>query len=252
MARRDLFQDDQGHMQAETQQSSFSWELTVYFVEFTETFKYLGSIIHHSLTSHLDVVNRINAATGAMCRLKKTLQRLDIDIEIRGKIYITLVMNILLYGSECWTMNSKLIQRLRVFHARNLRTICRVNLLMTRHKHISTADLQEKLAIKSMKYYYYTRTLRWAGHIARMPTSRVPRKFITGWVNHKRSTAAGRYWGNSLCKALAAAELPAKFGEWSILAQDKTNWRKAVKSARYEDEDQPAENETLGCCAQIP
>jgi hypothetical protein len=65
----------------------------VLFVEFVESFKYLGSIIHHSLKSSHDVNNRIRAATGATDRLKGTLQRLDIDVEIRGKIYTALVMN---------------------------------------------------------------------------------------------------------------------------------------------------------------
>mmetsp|Transcript_34064 Transcript_34064/g.40061 ORF Transcript_34064/g.40061 Transcript_34064/m.40061 type:complete len:458 (-) Transcript_34064:220-1593(-) len=221
--------------------------LTVYFVEFVESFKYLGSIIHHSLTSSYDVKNRINAATAAMSRLKGTLQRLDIDVDIRGKIYATLVMNILLYGSECWTMTAELLRTLRVFHARNLRIICRTSILMTRHKHISTDDLQEKLSVKSLNYYYYTRLLRWLGHIARMPFSRIPRKFLTGFVEHKRPQGGGRAgcWGRSACAALEAAGLPKEYSAWSLLAQDKVKWRQACKSAA-------SELDTLGCCTPTP
>ena len=215
--------------------------ITVYHVTFVEKFKYLGSIIHHSLESEWDINNRINNANGAMQRLKPMMKRADIDMKVKGRIYITLVINILLYGSECWSMKETQMTRMRVFHARCLRTICRVNILMTRHKHIPTAALEAKLNINNINYYYSTRLLRWAGHIARMPMTRLPRKLLTGWAVSPQPQYPIRFcqkmsWGKSLQKVLYRADFPLNFEAWSALAQNKAAWRTAIKSSDYEPE----------------
>jgi hypothetical protein len=154
------------------------------------------------------------------------LTRIDIDMDVKGKVYTTLILNILLYGSESWTLTRKEMQRLRVFHARCLRTICRVNMLMTRHKHIPTAALENKLGIHSVSYYYSTRLLRWAGHVARMPMTRMPRKLLTGWAippqpNQPVANSTQMNWGRTLHRCLTLADLPTDFEEWCRLAQSR-------------------------------
>jgi len=37
-----------------------------------------------------------------------------------------------------------------------------------------------------MEYYLNTRYLRWAGHVARMPSGRLPRRMLTAWVDNTR------------------------------------------------------------------
>jgi len=44
------------------------------FIDFCEKFKYLGSILHYSLTSDADVDKRIASATAAFGALKKYFQ----------------------------------------------------------------------------------------------------------------------------------------------------------------------------------
>ena len=43
------------------------------FIDFCEKFKYLGSMLHYSLTSDADVDKRITSATAAFGALKKNL-----------------------------------------------------------------------------------------------------------------------------------------------------------------------------------
>jgi hypothetical protein len=229
--------------------------LTVYHVAFVEKFKYLGAIIHYSLDSEWDITNRINAAQGAMHRLQPMLKRIDIDMKTKGRIYNTLIINILLYGCECWTVTVKQFSRLRVFHARCLRTICRVNMLMTRHKHIPTTSLETKLQINNINYYYSTRLLRWAGHVARMPMTRIPRKLLTGWAQSPNTTTTvssrKMTWGRTLNRSLSEAQLPLAFSEWSKQAQDKGAWRTTTKSGTYgpRPEEQPLLNDYNHTCA---
>ncbi len=52
---------------------------------------------------------------------------------------------------------------------------------------ITSKKLFERLGVGSSDSYYNRRLLRWAGHVARMPMDRMPRKprkLLTGWVEH--------------------------------------------------------------------
>mgnify|MGYP000302869444 CR=1 FL=1 len=51
------------------------------FLEFSESFKYLGSIIHYSLTSDADVHKRIKSATAAF----------GLSEKVTGQVYTALV-----------------------------------------------------------------------------------------------------------------------------------------------------------------
>jgi hypothetical protein len=97
------------------------------FIDFTQEFKYLGSIIHSSLTSEADVDRRIKSATAAFGALKNIFTNRNIDLKIKGRIYTALCLSILLYGSEVCCLKEDLFHRLRSFHHRCARTMCRIN-----------------------------------------------------------------------------------------------------------------------------
>jgi hypothetical protein len=60
------------------------------FIDFTQEFKYLGSITHSSLTSEADVDRRIKSATAAFGALKNIFINKNIDFKIKGRIYTAL------------------------------------------------------------------------------------------------------------------------------------------------------------------
>jgi len=95
--------------------------------------------------------------------------------------------------------------------------------------HISSKQLFGRLGLQALDTYYHHRILRWAGHVARMPMSRVPRKLLTSWVEHRRPTGSPQMtWGRTLKKALKRSDIPTDFATWSTLAQDRQKWRAAV------------------------
>ena len=60
--------------------------------------------------------------------------------------------------------------------------------------------------METIDHYISLRKLRWAGHIARMPMERFPRKFLTSWVHHARPHGRPQYtFGHSLNKTFMAA-----------------------------------------------
>ena len=77
--------------------------------------------------------------------------------------------------------------------------------------------------------YASLRKHRWAGHLARMPMTRLPRQLLTSWVSQPRPHGRPQYtYGHALNKTLKRAGIPSEFKEWSKLAQERSNWRKAI------------------------
>ena len=95
-------------------------------------FKYLGSIIHYSLTSHADVMARIDSASRAFGALRDCVfANKRVKPKIKGKIYMVLILALLLYGSECWSLTAGLLNKLRSFHRRCVRKMCRITIAQT-------------------------------------------------------------------------------------------------------------------------
>ena len=81
---------------------------------------------------------------------------------------MTLVVNILLYGAECWCLTEDLLARLRSFHHRCLRAMCGITRWHTWRHRIRTSELRRRLRLETIDVYIEQRKIRWAGHVARM------------------------------------------------------------------------------------
>jgi len=75
------------------------------------------------------------------------------------------VLSILLYGSESWSMTEKVLDRLRVFHARCVRAMSRVSRKHTWSEHIQTQQLEQELGLETIDLHVKRRQLRWLGHV---------------------------------------------------------------------------------------
>ena len=174
------------------------------FISFVEKFPYLGTNISQNLDSDLDVGIRIAKASQAFGALRQsTFSNKDVKPEMKGRIYVALVLGVLLYGSECWCLRESEFRKLQRFHHDCVRAMCRVNLSHTRRRRISMNTLLDEVGVRQIRWYYETRLLRWVGHVVRMPIDRLPRKMLTAWVPSKRVIGCPRMtYGRTVKKAL--------------------------------------------------
>jgi len=157
------------------------------FYSFTKSFKYLGSIISFDLRADADVAARIRSATGAFAKLSETLTRKSTKIKQRAAIYAAIVLSILTYGAECWSLREDLIQKLSVFHNQCVRAMCHVTRRMQHRRRIRTSELDKRVGLPPFREMLAVRQLRWLGHVARMEKSRAPRMLLGSFVKHPRT-----------------------------------------------------------------
>jgi len=194
------------------------------YLPIVDRFCYLGTILTRNCKDAEDVSNRIKCAGNAFGSLRKILfSNPNISYPAKRSAYLSLVLPIALYGSECWCLKENLLQQLRLFHHTCIRAMCRVNLAHTFKHRITTVELMERLNLKSIDSYVTKRQLTWAGHVARMEFDRLPRKLLSSWVTNKRLIGCPEFtYGRGLFKALNKATIPTD--SWHELAQDRNAW----------------------------
>ena len=200
------------------------------YLPIVNQFCYLGSVVARDCTDENDVDVRISKASGAFGMLRKCLfSSTDITDKVKGFIYLCLILPILLYGSECWSMTEGMLRKIRNFHHSCVRNMCRVNRKHTYLHRISTAELLDRLGIESIETYIYRQQLRWAGHVSRMNWNRLPRKMLSSWVVSKRPRGCPKMtYGRSLRKCLIKCGIGVD--EWFILAENRLEWNAMLRN----------------------
>jgi hypothetical protein len=94
--------------------------------------------------------------------VKGALLRNGLNDSIRGLLYVSLLVSILLYGSETWIMTKGIMDKLRKFHHSCVRSMCGIE---SWHQHVSPDTLLKRLNIKPIEFYYRRRLLQWVGHV---------------------------------------------------------------------------------------
>ena len=141
---------------------------------------YLGSLLTSEGKDDEDVALRIRKASGMFGSLQACLfKQKGFSNETKVAVYNSLVLSVLLYGSESWALTQRLRDKLRSFHRRCVRSMCRVNMWHVQEYHITAQALEQRLGISSFETYLVRRRLRWLGHVRRMPWHRLLRKLLT-------------------------------------------------------------------------
>ncbi|KAG0712108.1 ATPase family AAA domain-containing protein 3-B [Chionoecetes opilio] len=93
-------------------------------IEILESFTYLGSAVHNDGGSRQEVLRRIGIAHGVMDSLSGSIWHCRyLCRRTKIRIFKSLVIPVLLYGCETWTLNSDLKRRINAFGNKCLRRI---------------------------------------------------------------------------------------------------------------------------------
>jgi hypothetical protein len=151
-----------------------------------------------------------------------------ISKNLKIKIYKTVILPVVLYGCETWSLTRGEEHRLRAFENRVLRKISGPKreedgswrILHNGELHDLYSSLNIVRVIKS-------RGMRWAGHAARMGEGRGAYRVLVGRPKGKRPLGRPRHrWEDNI--KMDFGEIGIDGANWIWVVQDRVQWRAFV------------------------
>ena len=208
-------------------------------VPFVDEFKYLGTILHHSLSDLPEVEARISSACKAFGALRQNILCCkQLPLKVRVDVFNSFVLGVLCYGMEHWALTEKIKDRLISFHRRCVRDLLGVNVSRMWRERISQQALEAKASILDFETLLTRRRLKWLGVVAAMSPDSLPSKFLASWVAHPRPAGQPRQTvARSYKRDLKAAGLQSD--NWrQVAATDPKGWIETVAAVSLQTRDQ--------------
>jgi hypothetical protein len=107
---------------------------------------------------------------------------------VKAKIYTTIILPVVLYGCETWSLTLSEKHRLRVFENRVLRRIFgpKRDEVTGEWRKLHNEELRNLCSSPDIIRQVMSRRMRWAGHVARMGEERKVYKVLVGRPEGKR------------------------------------------------------------------
>ncbi|PSN35706.1 hypothetical protein C0J52_10179 [Blattella germanica] len=195
-------------------------------------FKYLGALITNRNEIQKEIKHRLNSGNACYYALQRLLSSRLLSKNIKLKIYKTVILPVILYGCETWTLTLREEKRLRVFENKVLRKIFgpKRDEETGEWRRLHNTELKDVYGKPDIIRIIKSRRLRWAGHVARMGDERGVRKILEGKPEGKRPVGRPRMkWENNINHDLR--EVDYTEDDWKTLAQDRDVWRAYVRTA---------------------
>jgi hypothetical protein len=148
--------------------------------------------------------------------------------ECKVKVYKTIILPVVLYGCETWSLTIREEHRLRLFENRALRRILgpKRDKVTGEWRKLHNEELHNLYSSPDIIRQVNSRRMRWAGHVARMGEER---KVLVGKPEGKRPLGRPRRrWEDGARMDLR--EIGLGCVDWIRLAQDRGRWLAVVSA----------------------
>ncbi|KAJ4439145.1 hypothetical protein ANN_15102 [Periplaneta americana] len=198
--------------------------------EGVEKFKYLGATVTNINDTREEIKHRINMGNACYYSVEKLLSSSLLSKNLKVRIYKTVILPVVLYGCETWTLTLREEHRLRVFENKVLRKIfgAKQDEVTGEWRKLHNAELHALYSSPDIIRNIKSRRLRWSGHVARMGESRNSYRVLVGRPEGKRPLGRPRCrWEDNIKMDLR--EVGYDDRDW--IAQDRDRWRAYVRAA---------------------
>ncbi|KAJ4441377.1 hypothetical protein ANN_11232 [Periplaneta americana] len=200
--------------------------------EEVEKFKYLGATVTNVNDTREEIKRRINMGNACYYSVEKLLSSSLLSKNLKVRIYKTVILPVVLYGCETWTLTLREEQRLKVFENKVLRKIfgAKRDEVSGEWRKLHNAELHALYPSPDIIRNIKSRRLRWAGHVARMGESRNAYRVLVGRPEGKRPLGRPRCrWEDNIKMDLRDVGYDGR--DWINLAEDRGQWRAYVRAA---------------------
>ncbi|XP_070207983.1 uncharacterized protein [Littorina saxatilis] len=188
-------------------------------------FTYLGSTLSQNVTIDDEVNVRIARASSTFGRLYPNVwNRRGISTQTKLKVYRAVVLPTLLYACETWTVYQRHARKLNHFHTTSLRKILGIKW----QDKVPDTEVLARADLPSITTILMQSQLRWAGHVARMPDERLPKRLFYGELQQGQRSHGGqkKRFKDTLKASLKAFSINPD--TWEKSALDRATWRSSI------------------------
>jgi hypothetical protein len=153
-----------------------------------EEFKYLGATLMNQNSIHEDIKSRLKSGNACYHSVQNLLSSRSLSKNTKISIYRTIILPVVLYGCETWSLTLREEQRLRVFENRALRRIFRPKRdeATGEWRRLHNEELHDLYSSPNIIRVIKSRRMRWARHVARMGEKRDAYGILVGRPEGRR------------------------------------------------------------------
>jgi hypothetical protein len=150
------------------------------------------------------------------------------DVMVQGEMYRTIILPVVLYGCETWSLTLREESKLRVFENMVLRRIFGPR-RDEEWRRLHNEELNDLYSSPNIMRVIKSRRMRWAGHVARMGEERGVYRVLVGKPEGRRPLGKPR---RRLVDNIRTdlQEVGCGYMDWIVLAQDRDRWQTLVSA----------------------
>jgi hypothetical protein len=194
-------------------------------IERVEEFKYLGTMLTDQNSIREEVKSRLNLGNACYHLVQNLLSSRLLHKNLKIKIYGTIILPVVLYWCETWSLTLREERRLRVFENRVLRRVFgpKRDEVTGEWRKLHNEELTDLYSLPNIVRVVKSRQRRWAGNVVRMgEDSRVHRMLVGKPEGKIPLGRPRRRWEDNIETDLQ--EVEGGRGDWMELAQDRDLW----------------------------
>jgi hypothetical protein len=178
-----------------------------------------------------EIKSRLKSGNACYHSVQDLLSSSLLSKNLKIKIYRSIILPVVLYGCETWSLTLREGHRLRVFENRVLRRIFgpKRDEVTGEWRRLHNEELNDLYSSPNIIRVIKSRRMRWAGHVVRMGEGRGPYRILVGRPEGRSPLGRPRHrWEDNIKMDLQ--EVGWRGMDWIDMTQDRDRWRALVNA----------------------